>query len=409
MPATLPSIYSTRFTAPAPPEESPRPMKNLSQFHFDTVIIGARCAGAFTALHLARAGQRVLVVDRDQPGTDTLSTHALMRLGVSLLDEADVLPAIQRAGTPAIRRTVFTYGGASVPLEISQRGRAEGLYAPRRHVLDTILVDAAAAAGAIFSFQTVFQQLTYRSDGRVGGVALKMPDGDTLEVSCDIVVGADGFRSAVSGAVGARALRTSQNKTSTIYTYVEGLDLAGYEWFFGHGVMAGLIPTNETRTCAFVSLTPEDMRKTAGRDQYQVMREIFDQCGAPQDILPTAPAERIRRFIGAHGHMRQAWGNGWALVGDAGYFKDTSTAHGITDALRDATLLSDAILSGTENALRDYQSRRDELSVEFFAVTDRIASLDWSMDEVQDLHMDLHRLMRAEQEDILGTDRRMVA
>src|SRR5262245_40099841 len=76
---------------------------------FDVVIVGARCAGAATALLLARAGARVLVVDRARQDSDTTSTHALMRGGVLQLHRWGVLPAIVEAGTPAIRSTTFSY------------------------------------------------------------------------------------------------------------------------------------------------------------------------------------------------------------------------------------------------------------------------------------------------------------
>ena len=69
--------------------------------------------------------------------------------------------------------------------------------------------------------------------------------------------------------------------------------------------------------------------------------------------------------------MRRAWGPGWALVGDAGYFKDPITAHGITDALRDAELLARAIVRGTDGALAGYQAARDARRSALFEVTDR--------------------------------------
>ena len=67
-------------------------------------------------------------------------------------------------------------------------------------------------------------------------------------------------------------------------------------------------------------------------------------------------------------------GAGWALVGDAGYFKDPLTAHGITDALRDAQLLSRGIADGSSRGLEAYQRQRDELSLPLMRATDAIAS-----------------------------------
>ena len=63
----------------------------------DVIVVGARVAGAATAMLLARQGLRVLVVDRDRYGTDTLSTHALMRSSVFLLSRWGVLDRVIEA------------------------------------------------------------------------------------------------------------------------------------------------------------------------------------------------------------------------------------------------------------------------------------------------------------------------
>jgi flavin-dependent dehydrogenase len=93
------------------------------------------------------------------------------------------------------------------------------------------------------------------------------------------------------------------------------------------------------------------------------------------------------------------------LVGDAGYFKDPLTAHGISDALRDAELLTQAAVQGTDRAFIDYQTTRDYLSLCLFEITDRIASLQWSMDELKGLHIQLSKEMNREVEALLDLDR----
>jgi flavin-dependent dehydrogenase len=112
----------------------------------------------------------------------------------------------------------------------------------------------------------------------------------------------------------------------------------------------------------------------------------------------------LRGFPGLPGHIRQSWGEGWALVGDAGYFKDPITAHGITDALRDAELLARAIARGTHDALSEYQVTRDALSRGLFQLTDAIASLEWDLEAVKALHLDLSREMGKEVEALNALD-----
>src|SRR6516162_11333388 len=106
--------------------------------HYDVVIAGARCAGAATALLLARQGARVLVLDKSRYGTDTLSTHALMRGAVVQLHRWGVLPRVVEAGTPPVRSTTFHLRDADTTIPIKPKHGVEALYAPRRRTLDAI-------------------------------------------------------------------------------------------------------------------------------------------------------------------------------------------------------------------------------------------------------------------------------
>jgi len=106
--------------------------------------------------------------------------------------------------------------------------------------------------------------------------------------------------------------------------------------------------------------------------------------------------ERYRGYAGQVGFFRQSCGPGWALVGDAGYFKDPLTAHGITDALIDAELLACAAAVGTDRALADYQRARDDRAMGLFDVTDAVASFEWDLRKVQQLHRALSDEMKKE-------------
>ena len=113
-------------------------------------------------------------------------------------------------------------------------------------------------------------------------------------------------------------------------------------------------------------------------------------------VAGTEASEKLRGFPGVTGFLRRAAGPGWALVGDAAYFKDPLTAHGITDALRDAELLARAVTAGGDDALAGYQSTRDELVKGLFDITDRIASFEWDLDEAKEDHLVLSKEMNAE-------------
>src|SRR5436853_2587068 len=140
--------------------------------HYDAVIVGARCAGAATAMLLARAGSNVLAIDRQAYGSDTMSTHALMRAGVLQLARWGLLPAVMATGTPEIRATTFHYGCEQLCLSIKPEYGVEYLCAPRRTVLDRILVDAARSAGADVHHGVARSRLDIDPRGRVVGAWL---------------------------------------------------------------------------------------------------------------------------------------------------------------------------------------------------------------------------------------------
>ena len=369
-----------------------------SRLTYDAVIVGARCAGAATAMLLARRGLDVLAVDRSRYGSDTMSTHALMRGGVLQLARWGVLDAVRDAGTPAVRRTSFIYGDDVVAVDIVSRDGVDALYSPRRTVLDRVLADAAADAGAELVFGVRVDELLRSDDGRVEGVVLTGADGEPVHVRSRIVIGADGVRSTVARSVGAEPTHEGRHASGVIYGYFNGLEVDGNQWYFAPGSGVGAIPTNDGDTCVFVGTRSDRFRAEMRSDIETAFHEELARCapGLADAVLHAPRSGRFMAFAGVTGYLRRACGPGWALVGDAGYFKDPITAHGITDALRDAELLADAVAAGTDDALGGYEQRRNELSLPLFELTDRIAAYDWTLDEVQRMHRELSREMNRE-------------
>ena len=376
---------------------------NARDEEFDAVIVGARCAGAATAMLMARAGLRVLVVDRTHPGRDTLSTHALMRAGVLQLSRWGLLEQIAAAGTPPVTATSFHYGDRAETLQLT-----EPLYAPRRTVLDTVLLSAAQEAGAQARFGVNVTQLSRDRTGRVTGVLARVRGGDAVTFRAPLTIGADGLRSTVARLAGAPTVRRGAAASALVYGYWPSRSASQYDWFYRPGVSAGIIPTNDGQVCIWVGLPAErfadERRRTNVADLFaRVLAEA-----APAARARVAGAELVgalRGFPGMPGYLRRAVGPGWALVGDAGYFKDPLTAHGITDALRDAELLAEAVVAaaaGDHGAFEEYHRTRDALSAELREVTERIAGYRWDRAELQGLLRDLSIAQRAENRWLAG-------
>jgi len=376
----------------------------IRKSRYDAVIVGARCAGTATAMLLARAGAKVLVVDRQKYGADTVSTHALMRAGVLQLKRWGLLDRLMAEGTPPISRTTFHYGDEAVGIDIKAEHGVTHLCAPRRTLLDRVLVDAARDGGAEIHHGVSLTGLRFDGAGRATGVYLKDGMGYEAAIGCDTVIGADGRQSMVARETRAQVYRQGTGASGYAYGYYEGLPDDGFHWYFGKGVAAGVIPTNGNRHCVFVGVPRCRFAETFRGD---LSGGFLALAAVNSHDLRAALGEvrlhgRLRGFCGGAGYMRQSHGPGWALVGDAGYFKDPLTAHGITDAFRDAELLARAVRDDRAQAFAHYQEQRDAMSGALFAATDALASFDWDFDTVKPLHGRLSAAMKAEAAQVAG-------
>ena len=272
----------------------------LQSQHYDAIVIGARCAGASTALQLARRGARVLLIDRAARGSDTLSTHALMAGGVQQLSRWGLLDRIARSGAPPIRSTTFHYGQDSVKVDIKAKRDFDALYAPRRTVLDEMLVTAAEEAGVEVHHQVELVSLNEPQAQKVRGVVLRDTTRKLHTPSCDLVVGADGLRSRVAKLTGARTYRTGKNSAACIYGYYSGLGFEGYQWCYGEGCSAGVIPTNDGLSCVFVGMPHDDFHSSFRSDLKGAFRHLLLRAGP-------ALVRHFKRNTGLHRQREAAW------------------------------------------------------------------------------------------------------
>jgi 2-polyprenyl-6-methoxyphenol hydroxylase-like FAD-dependent oxidoreductase len=372
---------------------------------YDVVIVGARCAGAATAMLLAGLGFRVLVFDKSRLGADTVSTHALMRPAVLLLRRWGITDRLDEVGTPRIKKTSFCYaderGSNTIEIDIKPRQGVDALYAPRRTVLDRALVEAAAENGADVRHGVQMLDLLRGDGGRVSGVVVRDELGRRREVRADLVIGADGRRSSVARLVGATPYVLGRHATACAFGYFDGLPLDGNRWYFRSGMGSGAIPTNHGQSCVFASV-PGSLAGASAADREKAFHDVIEQ-SAPDiaDRMSNAELDgKLRFFPGMRGFLRQSHGQGWALVGDAGYMTDPITAHGITNALRDADILARTLADGA--GLACYQAARDDLSLEFFEISDRVASLDWDIKTVQRYHQMMSQEMSREEDAIVA-------
>lgn len=359
-------------------------MATTHRSRHDVVVVGARAAGAATALLLARMGHDVVVLDRALFPSDTLSTHAIARSGVVQLHRWGLLDEVLATGAPAIRKVTFQIGGETITRGIKDRAGVDHLVAPRRHALDTVVAGAAGDAGADVRLGVTVAGVRHDLTGRVVGVSGHDRDGNAVELDARFVVGADGLRSRIARSVGAPVDEARRSEGATHYAYYGGVPWDGFEYHVGDRAFAGVFPTNDGEACIWVCNPSDDAEAT--RRRHGSPAAAFDemlQRAAPELAARLRSGRRtspVRGALRLPNHVRQAAGPGWALVGDAGYHRDAITGHGISDAFRDAELLAvalDATLRGGADdagALAGYERQRNEALREIFEITCALAT-----------------------------------
>jgi 2-polyprenyl-6-methoxyphenol hydroxylase-like FAD-dependent oxidoreductase len=366
---------------------------------FDAIVVGARCAGSPTAMLLARKGYRVLVVDRASFPSDTVSTHLVHPLGAAALSRWGLLDRLAATGCPPIHTYLFDFG----PFTISGApgtGTAPVAFCPRRTILDKLLVDAAAEAGAEVREGFTVEEVLIE-EGRAVGIRGRSEKRGSITERANIVVGADGRNSVVAAAVRPEQYDEKPQLLAAYYTYWSGLPMDGrFETYIRDRRGIAAMPTHEDLTLIIAGWPYAELDENKKDIEGNYLKAIG---------LAPAFAERLRgakreaRFAGAAvpNYFRKPYGPGWVLVGDAAYNRDFITAQGIMDAFHDAELCAAALdrsFSGArsfDGAMDEYQRRRDARVKSMYEFTCQLATLEPPPPELQQLLGAVHGNQKA--------------
>jgi flavin-dependent dehydrogenase len=346
---------------------------------YDVIVVGARCGGSPTAMLLARKGHRVLVVDKAAFPSDTLSTHFVHQHGAACLKRWGLLETVAASGCPPVRAQTLDLGpiiltGAAPPVD----GVAEA-YCVRRTVLDKVLVDAAGSAGAQVRERFTVEEVT-TSGGRVTGIRGRGADGQRHHDQATVVVGADGANSLVARTVGAPTYDEHPTLTCAYYSYWSGVPVEHAELYARPRNMIIAAPTNDGQVMVIVYWPASELKRVRGAVEASFLAALELAPSLAGRLAQGTRTERIRGTGRLPNFFRRPYGDGWALVGDAGYHKDPVLALGISDAFRDAELLAAALddgLSGRRDmgaALAGYEQARNQAARQGYENTVNFAS-----------------------------------
>jgi 2-polyprenyl-6-methoxyphenol hydroxylase-like FAD-dependent oxidoreductase len=344
----------------------------------DVVVVGGRCAGAPTAMLLARAGLSVRLLERSACLGDVVSGHLIKPAGVARLRRWNLLDAVLATGCPRLDDRVLWLDGQPHRPPAPEPGA--GPIAPRRTVLDPILLTAAEQAGVEVEMGVSVRGLLRRG-GRVTGVTTSAG-----QRRARLVIGADGRYSLIARLAGAKTYHDHPPVTFAYYTYWRGCPVAGVHAWLEPGRFFGIFPVGGGLALAFVQ-GPRGEYPTFRCDPLRAyLSELRSRPALAVLFAGAAVAERLRGTAALPTFFRISSGPGWALVGDAGHHKDPVIARGIADAFRDADLIASAVIAGwhgdLEAALADYGRQRDQCAIPLSDANLGIARLDMATREL---------------------------
>ena len=310
---------------------------------YDAIVVGARCAGSPTAMLLARKGHRVLVVDRATFPSDTLSTHMIHAPGVAALAPLGPARRGDHGGLPADRALLLRLRpdhdrGHPAPVD-----GVSAAYAPRRTVLDKILVDAAGARRAPRSASA---SPSTRSSSRTAPSSASAATARTARSVVErarVVIGADGRNSQSPGGAAPSSYHEKPRlPVELLHLLAADLPVDGFEIVIRPDRGWAAIPTNDGLTMLVVGWPYAEAAAYKADVEANYLKTL--------ELAPSSPSASARRrarsaspAAAVPNFFRKPFGPGWALVGDAGYNKDPITAQGISDAFRDAELCATAL------------------------------------------------------------------
>lgn len=347
---------------------------------YDAIVVGARCAGSPTAMLLARKGYRVLLVDRATFPSDTVSTHVVQAPAAAALRRWGLLDQVIASGAPPIETYTFDFGPVIIKGTPWPADGVSAAYAPRRTVLDKILVDAAVRSGA--ELRERFSVEDYLvEDGTVVGIRGHDHSGASVTERARVVIGADGRNSQLARFVRADQYAEKPKAMWAFYTYFRDLPTDGFEIYARPYRGWGACATNDGLTMVVMGWAYAEAEAYKA-DPEGNMLATFEL--APDFAERVRAATRVERLAGAGlpGYLRKPFGPGWILVGDAAYNKDAITAQGIIDAFRDsesvAAALHDIWTSGRpfDEALAAHQAARDRQVMPIYEFTSEMATLE---------------------------------
>jgi flavin-dependent dehydrogenase len=324
---------------------------------FDAVVLGGGPSGSTVATLLSQAGRRVVVLERDRFPRFHIG-ESLLPASVRIYDRLGVHDRIRQTSIykPGGK---WLYGPHEVPGDFSRFDRWAAFkstpfaYLVERSVFDEILLQRSAACGADVRFDTEVSDVLMEGE-RVVGVRARTRDGQPEDFRGRLVFDATGLRAFLGSKLQLR--RPTVHQRMGIYAHYRSDSRRAdcdNGWFLGQMFYDGwtwLLRLPENRFSVGVVLSMDRFRRSE-LSPTQLLERLVQENPLLRDGM-TPDAERISDVY-VTGNMGNTCsrlaGEGWVMVGDAGFFIDPCYSSGVHIAMESAERAADLFLAQPED------------------------------------------------------------
>jgi 2-polyprenyl-6-methoxyphenol hydroxylase-like FAD-dependent oxidoreductase len=343
--------------------------KMSGQDRCDLIVVGGGVAGSATAATMARAGARVLVLERDTAFRDRVRGEWLAPWGVGEARRLGLLDTFARAGAhelPAL-------AGRSLKPRSSRSPEGDAPLTFSHPALQEALLASAAEAGA-----RVVRGAKVTSVGP--REAVYATNGASHTATARLLVGADGRSSLARKALGKEE-RVHRAARLLAGVLVGGLSIDPSFGYFildeEAGGVASLFPQSAEVSRAYVMVEGNDASPFAGKGGFERFIAAATAMGVPAEAFAGARQDGpLGSFVADDIWIETPAAPGLALIGDAAGISDPTWGMGLALGLRDARVLSQALIAERDwdAAVASYAAERDR----YFAAV--VAIENWESD-----------------------------